>query len=172
MTRTGPRDQTPMDHNALWLDDITVGDRFRTDTYDLTAEAIIDFATAWDPQPFHLGEDTARDTFFQGLAASGWQTAAITMRLLVTSGLPLATGIIGASIDLTWPTPTRPGDRLHVELEVTGVRTSTSDPTRGFITTTYDTLNQHGDIRQHTTGRILAFAKSGNDGHIRGARPR
>lgn len=63
------------------------------------------------------------------------------------------------SIDLTWPAPTRPGDRLHVELEVTDVRTSTSDPTRGFITTTYDTLNQHGDIRQHTTGRLLAFAK-------------
>ncbi|GAA5053459.1 MaoC family dehydratase [Nocardia callitridis] len=143
----------------LWLDDIHVGDRFRTDTYDLTAEAIIAFATDWDPQPFHLGEDTARDTFFQGLAASGWQTAAITMRLLVTTGFPLATGIIGAAIDLTWPTPTRPGDQLHVELEVTDVRESKSTPGRGFITTKYDTVNQHGDVRQHTTGRLLAFTK-------------
>lgn len=145
--------------DTLWLDDIHVGDRFRTDVYNLTADAIIGFATEWDPQPFHLDDRTAQDTFFKGLAASGWQTAAITMRLLVTTGLPLATGIIGASIDLTWPTPTRPGDQLHVELEVTDVRTSQSDPSRGFITTAYDTLNQHGDIRQHTTARLLAFTK-------------
>lgn len=144
---------------TLWLDDISVGDRFRTETYELGAEAIIDFANAWDPQPFHLSEDLARDTFFQGLAASGWHTAAITMRLLVTSGLPLATGIIGASIDLAWPTPTRPGDRLHVDLEVTDVRASRSDPSRGFITAVYDTVNQHGEIRQHTTARLLAFPR-------------
>lgn len=92
---------------ALWLEDVHVGNRFRTDTYDLTADAIIEFATEWDPQPFHLGEDAAQDTFFNGLAASGWHTAAITMRLLVTTGLPLATGIIGASIELAWPSPTR-----------------------------------------------------------------
>ncbi|WP_280447475.1 MaoC family dehydratase [Nocardia cyriacigeorgica] len=148
-----------MPDNALWLDDIAIGDRFRTETYDLTAEAIIDFANQWDPQPFHLDEKRAQNTFFEGLAASGWQTASITMRLLVTTGLPLATGIIGASIDLTWPTPTRPGDQLHVELEVTDVRTSASNPSRGFITTTYDTLNQHGDVRQRTTAKLLAFAK-------------
>lgn len=145
--------------DPLWLDDIRVGDRFHTATYDLTAESIIEFAAAWDPQPFHLGDETARDTFFRGLAASGWQTAAITMRLLVTTGMPIATGIIGASIDLAWPTPTRPGDQLHVELEVTDVRGSKSDPSRGFVTTTYDTLNQHGEVRQHTTARLLAFAK-------------
>jgi hypothetical protein len=65
--------------SELWLDDIHVGDRFRTDTYDLTADDIIDFATKWDPQPFHLSDETARETFFKGLAASGWHTAAITM---------------------------------------------------------------------------------------------
>ncbi|TSD95582.1 MaoC family dehydratase [Skermania sp. ID1734] len=153
-----------MNDTALWLDDVNIGDRFRTDTYDLTADAIIDFASEWDPQPFHLGEDTAQGTFFKGLAASGWQTAAITMRLLVTTGLPLATGIIGASMDLAWPTPTLPGDQLHVELEVTDVRRSKSDSTRGFITATYDTLNQHGDIRQHAAGRLLAFAKPCSNG--------
>lgn len=97
-----------MTRNALWLDDVHVGDEFITEVYSLTAEAIIDFATEWAPQPFHLGADTAKDTFFKGLAASGWQTAAITMRLLVTTGLPLATGIIGAAVDLAWPTATRP----------------------------------------------------------------
>jgi len=144
---------------TLWLEDVHVGNRFCTDTYDLTADAIIEFATEWDPQPFHLSEDAAQDTFFNGLAASGWHTAAITMRLLVTTGLPLATGIIGASIELAWPSPTRSDDQLHVKLEVTDVRVSKSDPRRGFITTAYDTLNQHGDVRQHTTARLLAFAK-------------
>jgi acyl dehydratase len=81
------------------------------------------------------------------------------MRLLVTTGLPLATGIIGASIDLGWPTSTRPGDQLHVELEVSDVHVSKSDTTRGFITTAYDTPNQHGDVRQRTTARLLAFTR-------------
>ena len=102
----------------LWLEDIHVGHRFRTDVYNLTADDIIEFATKWDPQPFHLSDETAQDTFFHGLAGSGWHTAAITMRLLVTSGIALARGIIGAGGEVAWPTATRPGDRLHVEGEV------------------------------------------------------
>jgi len=108
--------------NLLWLEDVHVGDTFRTDVYHLTTDAIIEFASAWDPQPFHLSEESARDTFFKGLAASGWQTAAITMRLLVTTGLPLATGIIGASIELAWPTrrpaPRRAGSHRRARVEV------------------------------------------------------
>ena len=112
----------------LWLEDLHVGHRFRTDVYDLTADDIIEFATKWDPQPFHLSDETAQDTFFHGLAGSGWHTAAITMRLLVTSGIALAHGIIGAGGEVAWPTATRPGDRLHVEGEVVDVRTSKSSP--------------------------------------------
>jgi acyl dehydratase len=108
---------------GLWLDDLHVGHRFRTDVYDLTADDIIEFATKWDPQPFHLSDETAQDTFFHGLAGSGWHTAAITMRLLVTSGIALARGIIGAGGEVAWPTATRPGDRLHVEGEVVDVHT-------------------------------------------------
>jgi acyl dehydratase len=145
--------------SELWLDDIHVGDRFRTDTYDLTADDIIDFATKWDPQPFHLSDETARETFFKGLAASGWHTAAITMRLLVTSGPPLAGGIIGAGGDVAWPTATRPGDQLHVEVEVTGVQRSTSNPDRGLITIAFNTVNQDGDVRQRSTARLVAFAR-------------
>jgi acyl dehydratase len=89
--------------SELWLDDLHVGHRFRTDVYDLTADDIIEFATKWDPQPFHVSNETARETFFKGLAASGWHTAAITMRLLVTSGMPLANGIIGAGGEVAWP---------------------------------------------------------------------
>src|SRR5688500_14123663 len=94
----------------LWLEDLEAGDRFRTDEYEITREEILAFAGRYDPQAFHLDEEAAAGTFFQGLAASGWHTAAITMRLVVTSGLPIATGFIGAGAELSWPTPTRPGD--------------------------------------------------------------
>ncbi|MFC9789834.1 MaoC family dehydratase [Rhodococcus sp. NPDC127528] len=148
---------------ALWLDDIEVGSTYRTGSYEMTRDDIVAFARQYDPQPFHLGDDTAADTFFEGLAASGWHTAAVTMRLLVTSGLPIAHGIIGAGVDLKWPTPTRPGDILHVELTVTGVKVSRSNPTRGIVTTEHNTINQHGEIRQRTTARLLVFTQP--DGH-------
>lgn len=144
----------------LWLEDFEVGGKFQTAEYEVTRENMIEFARNYDPQPFHLSESTAEGTFFKALAASGWHTAAITMRLLVTSGLPIATGIIGASVDLTWPSPTRPGDVLRVELTVTEVKPSKSNPSRGFVTAVYDTLNQHGSIRQHTTAKLLVFARS------------
>jgi acyl dehydratase len=143
----------------LWLEDIHVGHRFRTDVYDLTADDIIEFATKWDPQPFHLSDETAQDTFFQGLAGSGWHTAAITMRLLVTSGIALARGIIGAGGEIAWPTATRPGDQLQVEGEVVDLHTSKSSPDRGLVIIAFDTLNQDGEVRQSSKVRLLAFAK-------------
>jgi acyl dehydratase len=144
---------------TLWLDDIEVGAVFTTDSYALSAEEIIEFARKYDPQPFHTDPAAATDTFFKGLAASGWHTAAITMRLIVTTGLPIATGIIGAGIDMTWPTATRPGDILHVELEISDVKHSRSDPSRAMVTTVHDTFNQDGEVRQHTTARILVFER-------------
>ncbi|MEV4127272.1 MaoC family dehydratase [Nocardia sp. NPDC049707] len=143
----------------LWLGDIEVGNTYRSDSYTVTAEEIIDFARRYDPQPFHLGEATAAGTVFDGLASSGWHTAAITMRLLVTGGLPIAHGIIGLGIELAWPTPTRPGDILHVELVITDIRISRSIPDRGIVTAEYDTRNEHGEIRQHTTAKIMVFAR-------------
>ncbi|WIM87194.1 MaoC family dehydratase [Candidatus Mycobacterium wuenschmannii] len=144
--------------SELWLDDIHVGYRFRTDDYELTADDIVEFATKWDPQPFHVSEDTARETFFKSLAASGWHTAAITMRLLVTSGMPVANGIIGAGGEVAWPTATRPGDKLHVEAEIVDVQAK-PNATRGFVTIAYDTVNQDGEIRQSSKARLLVFAK-------------
>jgi acyl dehydratase len=143
----------------LWLEDVEVGGKFRTAEYEITREDVIEFARTYDPQPFHLSESAAEGTFFKGLAASGWHTAAITMRLLVTSGIPIATGIIGGSVELTWPSPTRPGDVLRVELTVTEVRASRSNPSRGFVTIVCDTVNQHGEVRQHTTSKLLVFAR-------------
>ncbi|MGW4121812.1 MaoC family dehydratase [Nocardia sp. NPDC004711] len=148
-----------MTAQALWLDDIRVGDRFRSASYTVTAAEIVSFAESYDPRPFHLGESQSAGTFFAGLAASGWHTAAITMRLLVDGGLPIAHGIIGVEQQLAWPTPTRPGDVLHVESVVTEVKVGRSDAARGIVTTAYLTINQEGEIRQRATGKILVFRK-------------
>ncbi|GGG62173.1 MaoC family dehydratase [Kocuria dechangensis] len=145
--------------NPLWLDDLAVGDRFRTDEYEITQEEILAFAGRYDPQPFHLDEEAAAGSFFQGLAASGWHTAAVTMRLIVTSGLPIATGIIGAGVELSWPSPTRPGDVVHAEITVTEITPSRSKPDRGFVTIGYETVTRTGEIRQRTTATLLMFTR-------------
>src|SRR5438552_3859783 len=112
------------------------------------------FARQFDPQPFHLDEDMAKRTFFGELVASGWHTAAITMRLLVESGLPLAGGIIGAGGEVDWPNPTRPGDSLRVESEVLDVRRSQSRPDRGVATVRSLTRNQRSDVVQRLTAKL------------------
>jgi acyl dehydratase len=114
------------DADRLNLDDLHIGQRFTSGTHLLDEEQIKAFARQFDPQPFHLDNEAARGTLLSGLAASGWHTAAITMRLLVESGLPLAGGIVGAGGELDWPKPTRPGDSLKVESEVLDIRPSRS----------------------------------------------
>ena len=94
-----------------------VGQRFTSKTQVVDAAQIKAFARQFDPQPFHLDDDAAKDSLFSGLVASGWHTAAITMRLLVERGLPLAGGVVGAGGELSCPRPTRPGDVLQVESE-------------------------------------------------------
>ena len=99
-----------------YLEDFEPGQKFASGRLRVETDRIKSFAAEFDPQPFHLDEDGARDTFFKGLAASGWHTAAMTMRLLVESDLKPAGGIIGAGFDdMRWPRPVRPGDELHVE---------------------------------------------------------
>jgi len=113
---------------------------------DVDAERIKAFAAEFDPQPFHLDEEAAAGTMFRGLAASGWHTAAITMRLLVKSELKPAGGIIGIGFDeFRWPRPVRPGDELRVESEVLEVRPSKSRPDQGLIKVRTTTLNQHNE---------------------------
>jgi acyl dehydratase len=119
-------------------------------------ERIKSFAAEFDPQPFHLSEDTARASLFQGLAASGWHTAAMTMRLLVDSDLKPAGGIIGAGFDeLRWPLPVRPGDELRVESEILEVRTLKSRPDRGVVKVKTTTLNQRGEAVQMSVGNLF-----------------
>jgi acyl dehydratase len=119
-------------------------------------ERIKSFASEFDPQPFHLNEDAARASLFQGLAASGWHTAALTMRLLVDSDLKPAGGIIGAGFDeLRWPLPVRPGDELRVESEILEVRPLKSRADRGVVKVKTTTLNQRGEAVQESVGNIF-----------------
>ncbi len=139
----------------LYFDDFRVGQRFCTGSHTMDEAQIKLFATQFDPQPFHLDDGAAKGTLFGGLAASGWHTAAITMRLLVEGGAPIAGGVIGAGGEIAWPKPTRPGDVLRVESEVLEVVPSRSRPERGMVTLRNETRNQHGDTVQVLTARLV-----------------
>ena len=144
---------------VLYLDDVHVGDVFESTELEVTEAAIIEYASKYDPQPFHTDPEAARETFFGGLAASGWHTAAMTMSLVVTQGPRLAGGMIGAGGELLWPSPTRPGDRLHIRATVIEVNRSKSRPDRGSVILRIETLNQDGELRQTFTPKTLLFAR-------------
>jgi acyl dehydratase len=146
--------QPPRATELLYLDDLQIGQRFTSEAYSLDDDMIKSFAGEFDPQPFHLDGQAAQETLFGGLAASGWHTAAITMRLLVHS-LPLAGGVIGAGAKVTWPRPARPGFELHVESAVTEIRPSRSNPRRGIVTVRTETRNQHGDVVQILISKLV-----------------
>jgi len=144
----------------IWLEDFAPGQKYVSGTLRLDAAAIKAFAAQFDPQPFHLDEDAARGSFFGSLAASGWHTAALTMKLLVESGFSPAGGIIGSRADeLKWPRPVRPGDVLHVEAEVLEVRASGSRPGQGFVKCRATTLNQNGEPVQVLVMNLLVQAR-------------
>jgi acyl dehydratase len=141
--------------NRLYFDDLQIGQRFTSRAYVVDEEQIKSFARLFDPQPFHLDHEAAKNSLFSGLAASGRHTAAITMRLLVEGGLPLAGGVIGAGGELDWPNPTRPGDTLQVESEVLEVRPSQSRPDRGVATVRSLTRNQRNEVVQRLTAKLI-----------------
>jgi acyl dehydratase len=147
--------------NRLFLEDLSVGQRFSSGSYEVSAGDIAAFARQFDPQPFHLSEATAKGTFFGGLAASGCHAAAITMRLNVEGGLPIAGGIIGAGGELGWPKPLRPGDIVHAESEVLEILPSRSRPDRGVVTMASQTLNQRGEVVQTLKAKLVVFRNKG-----------
>jgi acyl dehydratase len=145
-----------------YLEDFAVGQTFGSGRLRVDRERIKSFAAEFDPQPFHLDEEAARGTIFGGLAASGWHTAALTMRLLVDGELKPAGGIVGAGFDeFRWPKPVRPGDELRVESEVLEVRPSQSRPTQGVIKVRTITLNQNGEIVQVNVGNLIVPRRPG-----------
>jgi acyl dehydratase len=138
----------------LYLEDLNVGQKFASRLQKVDAEAIKAYAREFDPQPFHLDEETARKSLFGGLAASGWHTASLTMRLIVES-VPLAGGVIGSGGELSWPRPTKPGDTLRVVTEVLEITPSRSRPDRGMITMRSTTLNQNDEAVQVFTPKVV-----------------
>jgi len=146
--------------NERYLDDLKVGERFQSGQYIVTEEEIINFAREFDPQPFHLDSAVARQTMFQGLIASGWHTAAITMRLFVQT-LNFAEGAIGLGVDeLRWPNAVRPGDALQVETEIVDLRVSRSKPSHGIVRLRNVTVNQRGEIVQTMSASALVLHRS------------
>ena len=145
------------DRTLSYLDDLAPGQRFVGSTrLRVDEERIKSFAAEFDPQPFHLDDAAARATLFRGLAASGWHTAAVTMRLLVDNEFQLAGGIIGAGFDeLRWPLPVRPGDTLRVECEVLEVRPSKSRPEQGLVKLRTTTFNQNDQPVQISVGNLV-----------------
>lgn len=143
----------------LYLEDLKKGDKYISETYEITAENIVRFAEHFDPQPFHLCDEQAKESFFEGLAASGWQVGSITMRLMAQT-LPIATGVIGGGVDLKWLSPTRPGDVLHIEINILDVIPSKSKPDRGVVNIHVRTINQQDQVRQTIDCTLLVFTKS------------
>lgn len=143
-----------------YFEDLAVGQIFEHGSIEVTQADILDFARRFDPQIFHLDAEAAKSTFFSGLAASGWHTAAMTMRLIVDSGLDLAGGIIGAGGALSWPRPVRPGDVLSLRIEVLELRPSRSKPDRGMLKARMTTLDATGAPVQIMTADLLAVRRN------------
>ena len=140
----------------LYLEDLHVGDRFGSDVFAVTEQDVVAFARDFDPQPFHLDAKAAEQSVFKGLVASGWHTAAMSMKLFVTGGLRLAGGSVGLGVDeLRWPRPVKPGDTLRLETEILDVRPSQSKPDRGVIRIRNVTTNQDDQVVQTFVAFVL-----------------
>ena len=146
----------------LYLDDLKPGDRFPGGSVTVTEQDIFAFAGQFDPQPFHLDPEAAKDTLFGGLAASGWHTAALTMRMIVDGPHKLAGGTIGMGVDgLQWPRAVRPGDTLRAESEVLEVRPSLTRPNQGVVRMRVVTVNQNGEEVLRWVANLLVQRRAG-----------
>jgi acyl dehydratase len=142
-----------------YFEDLRVGDRVKSAPYKVSEEQIISFAREFDPQPFHLDPAVARQTMFKDLIASGWHTAAISMRLFVQT-LNCAEGAIGLGVDeLRWPNAVKSGDTLHVETEIVDLRESRSKPSHGIVRIRNVTTNQRGEIVQTMFASALVLRR-------------
>ncbi|MFL6800193.1 MAG: MaoC family dehydratase [Sphingomicrobium sp.] len=144
--------------DRLYLEDLYVGQRFTSAPHRIDAQQIKRFAAEFDPQHFHLDEEAAKGSLFGGLAASGWHTASLTMRMLVES-LPLADGLVGAELQLAWPKPTRPGMTLQVFSEIVDIKPSRSRPDMAIVSARNETRDEHGEVLQVFTVKMPVFKR-------------
>jgi len=146
----------------LYLEDLNVGDRFTSREYEMTLEEILEFAHKYDPQVFHTDIEQAKEhPVFKGIAASGWHTSAITMRLW-TECFPVAYGLIGSESSLRWPRPTRVGDKIHVEVEIASIVPSKTKNDRGIVTYVTQAKNEYDDVLLISTTKIIVFKRNLN----------
>ena len=143
----------------LYLDDLYVGQTWASEPHLVDTAQIKRFAAEFDPQPFHLDEAAAERSLFKGLAASGWHTAALTMRMLVDS-VPLEDGLVGAELSISWPKPTRPGMALQVFSEIVDIRLSRSKPGMAIVTMRSETRDQNGEVVQIFTAKMPVFERA------------
>jgi acyl dehydratase len=145
----------------LYFEDFYVGWTMHSvGSAQVTAEDIKEFGNQYDPQPFHLDEAAGEGSFFKGLAASGWLTAAIVMRLRIET-IKVSGGTIGAGVEeLRWTEPVRPGDSIRTVIEVTGARQSNSRPNYGVVRTRTLAYNQRDVIVMRSTVNFLAPLRS------------
>jgi len=143
--------------DELYFEDFQIGQKFESKgSVKVSAREITEFAEKYDPQPFHLDEAAGKSTFFKGQAASGWLTAAIVMRMRVET-IRVHGGMIGAGVEeIRWTEPVRPGDSLHTETEVIGIRVSKKRPELGLVTIHTNTFNQRNEIVMKSTVKFLA----------------
>ena len=153
-------DSRPIFH----LDDLRVGQKFETGSYRMDEARMKAFAAEFDPQPFHLDEAAAKASVFHGLAASGWHTAAATMRMIVDGKFKLAGGSVGLGGEIAWPLPTRPGDTLRVHTEVVEIVPSKSKPNQAIVKIRNVTVNQKGEEVQVFTAKLMVFKRPANTG--------
>jgi len=144
---------------VFYLDDLRVGQTFETGTYVMDEARIKAFAAEFDPQPFHLDEAAAKASVFRGLAASGWHTAAASMRMIVDGKFKLAGGSVGLGGEIAWPMPTRPGDTLRVRTEVVEIVPSKSKPNQGIVKIRNVTVNQKGEEVQVFTAKLMVYKR-------------
>lgn len=153
--------------SLLYFEDFKVGMKFSSNSIQISAEQIIKFAEVYDPQPFHTDPERAVDTFFNGLAASGWHTAALTMQLLTDGTLPICWGIVGAGADeLRWPNPLRPGDSIHLECEVIEFRLLKTRDGMGIVRVQVNTINQNNEPVQTLIPKMLVPTRASQSGNV------
>ncbi len=145
---------------TYYFEDFQIGQEFISSTYEMTKEEIIEFANKFDPQIFHTDEESAKQTFFGGLAASGWHTASISMKLQVESEMKVAGGMIGAGVEVSWPMPTRAGHILQVHSKVIDIKPINSRPSHGFVTMQSETKNQFGETLQKQVAKLFVLKKA------------
>jgi len=149
----------------IYFEDLSVGQRFRSAPAEVTAEEIIRFGRDNDPQFFHVDAEAAKDSVFGGLVASGWQTAALAMRLLLEAAdAPFAGGVVGADVRVSWKRPVGPGDRLRIESEITKMVASRTRADRGFVTFSTMTFNQEEALVQTILSTIVVFRDPARSG--------